>query len=285
MSLLKIGLYNLINLILVKERIRPAFLLQPQDEGNENIGEIINTIKIHFPELIHSTDYSIYQGIIISYDDFNGKIISLSDMGKILGYPCYKDYEKMDHMNDDTYTADVIINMESGNNIIIISNKCLNESKKPIFKKIANMIKVILQKEEYIKMLGDRVISVIINFEYNYSINVVIKKLISNKNLNEKDNEMITETLYNLGFEDNIEMESNIQYNNPIHKGIILGLLIYFKNDLLKPFYPLQSHIVEYPIILKETEKWKEELTETIKNTKVKVKRKSIRRITSRKSI
>ena len=134
-------------------------------------------------------------------------------------------------------------------------------------------------------MLGDRVISVIINFEYNYSINVVIKKLISNKNLNEKDNEMITETLYNLGFEDNIEMESNIQYNNPIHKGIILGLLIYFKNDLLKPFYPLQSHIVEYPIILKETEKWKEELTETIKNTKVKVKRKSIRRITSRKSI
>jgi hypothetical protein len=195
-------------------------------------------------------------------------------------------------MNDDTYTADVIINMESGNNIIIISNKCLNESKKPIFKKIANMIKVILQKEEYIKMLGDRVISVIINFEYNYSINVVIKKLISNKNLNEKDNEMITETLYNLGFEDNIEMESNIQYNNPIHKGIILGLLIYFKNDLLKPFYPLQSHIVEYPIILKETEKWKEELTETIKNTKLKRKsirtipsRKSIRRITSRKSI
>ena len=33
----KIGLYNLINLILVKERVRPAFLLQPQDKGNENI--------------------------------------------------------------------------------------------------------------------------------------------------------------------------------------------------------------------------------------------------------
>jgi len=287
MSLIKIGLYNLINLILVKERIRPAFLLQPQDKGNENIDEIINIIKFHFPELIHSTDYSIYQGIIISYDDFNGKTITLSDMGKILGYPCYKDYEKIDYMNDDTYTANIIINMESGNNIVIISNNCLNESKKPTFKKIANMIKVILQKEEYIRMLGDRVINVIVDFEYNYSINVVIKKLINNKNLNETDIDMITETLYNLGFEDNIEMESNIQYNNPIHKGIILGLLIYFKNDLLKPFYPLESHIVEYPIIMKETEKWKEELTETIKSTKIKriTSRKSIRRITSRKSI
>ena len=30
----EIGLYNLINLILVKERVRPAFLLQPQDKGN-----------------------------------------------------------------------------------------------------------------------------------------------------------------------------------------------------------------------------------------------------------
>jgi hypothetical protein len=283
MALTEIGLYNLINLILVKERIRPAFLLQPQDEGNENIGEIINTIKMYFPELLHSTDYSIYQGIIISYDDFNGTIISSSDMGKILGYPCYKDYEKIDHINDNTYTAEIIVNMESGNSISIIRNKCLDESTKPTFQKIAKMIKIILQKEEYIQMLRDKVISVVVNFEINYSINAVIEKLINNKKLNETDIDIITETLYNLGFEENIEMESNIQYNNPIHKGIILGLLIYFKNDLLKPFYPLQSQVV-YSEVMKETEKWKEELTETIKNTKIKIKRKTTRRITSRKT-
>jgi hypothetical protein len=268
----KLGLYNLINLILVKERIRPAFLLQPQDKGNENIKEIIKSIKHYFPELIHSNDYSINQGTIISYEDFNRREISLNEMGRILGYPCHEDYEEIDHINDDTYNADIIVNMESGNNITLISNKCLNETKKPKFQKIANRIKDVLQKEEYTEILEDRVIDVIVDFEDNRSINVVIEKIINNKKLNENDIDMITEILYNLGFEDNEEMESNIQYNNHIHRGIILGLLVYFKNDLLRPFYPLQSHPKEYPEVIKETEDWQEELTETIKNTKIKRK-------------
>lgn len=279
----EIGLYNLINLILVKERVRPAFLLQPQDKGNENIREIINAIKDYFPELIHSNDYSIYQGIIISYEDFNGKEISLNEMGRILGYPCHEDFEEIDHINDDIYTAEIIINMESGNDVSIINNKCLNESAKPKFQRISNKIKYVLQKEEYTEILQDRVIDVIVIFEDNRSINIVIEKLINNKNLNETDIDMITEILYNLGFEDNTEMENNIQYNNPIHRGIILGLLIYFKNDLLKPFYPLQSHTVEYPEVLKETEDWQEELTETIKNTKRKKKRKTYKSRISKK--
>jgi hypothetical protein len=279
----EIGLYNLINLILVKERVRPAFLLQPQDKGNENIREIINAIKDYFPELIHSKDYSIYQGIIISYEDFNGKEISLNEMGRILGYPCHEDFEEIDHINDDTYTAEIIINMESGDDVSIINNKCLNESKKPKFQRISNKIKDVLQKEEYTEILQDRVIDVIVNFEDNRSINIVIEKLINNKNLNEIDIDMITEILYNLGFEDNTEMENNIQYNNPIHRGIILGLLIYFKNDLLRPFYPLQSHPTEYPEVLKETEDWQEELTETIKNTKRKKKRKTYKSRISKK--
>jgi hypothetical protein len=266
----KLGLYNLINLILVKERVRPAFLLQPQDKGNENIKEIIKSIKDYFPELTHSNNYSIYQGTIISYEDFNGREISLNEMGRILGYPCHEDYEEIDHINDNTYTADIIVNMESGNNISLISNKCLNETKKEKFQRMSNRIKDVLQKEEYTEILEDRVIDVIVDFEDNRSINVVIEKIINNKKLNEMDIDMITEILYNLGFEDNEEMESNIQYNNHIHRGIILGLLIYFKNDLLKPFYPLQSHTTEYPEVLKETEDWQEELTETIKNTKIK---------------
>jgi hypothetical protein len=274
MPVQEIGLYNLLNLILVKERVRPAFLLQPQDKGNENIREIINVIKEYFPELIHSKDYSIYQGILISYEDLNGKEISLNEMGRILGYPCYEDYEEIDHINDDTYTAEIIVNMESGDDVSLINNKCLNESKKPEFQKIVNRIKDVLQKEEYTEMLGDRVIDVIVNFEENRSINIVIEKLTNNKKINKIEIEMITEILYNLGFEDNTEMESNIQYNNPIHKGIILGLLVYFKNDLLRPFYPLQSHPVEYPEVIKETEDWQEELTETIKNTKLKIKTK-----------
>ena len=96
--------------------------------------------------MIHSNDYSINQGTIISYEDFNRREISLNEMGRILGYPCHEDFEEIDHINDDTYTAEIIINMESGDDVSIINNKCLNESKKPKFQIISNKIKDVLQK-------------------------------------------------------------------------------------------------------------------------------------------
>ena len=35
---------------------------------------------------------------------------------------------------------------------------------------------------------------------------------------------------------------NTLQYNNPIHRGILLNILINDKNDILSPFYPLYKY-------------------------------------------
>jgi hypothetical protein len=49
-----------------------------------------------------------------------------------------------------------------------------------------------------------------------------------------------------MGFSDKL-----LEYNNPIHKGILLDLLLKDKYDVLSPFYPLQ----EYPEQKREVDK------------------------------
>ena len=77
----------------------------------------------------------------------------------------------------------------------------------------------------------------------------------------------------------------SIQYNNQIHKGILLDLLIKEKNDTLSPFFPLQKYPhqqkeVDEIIkslekdILKILEKTKMPLIQTRKEAKTKRRRK-----------
>ena len=37
-------------------------------------------------------------------------------------------------------------------------------------------------------------------------------------------------------------IKREIQYNNPLHQGILLNVLLCHNNDVLSPFYPLQFH-------------------------------------------
>ena len=49
-----------------------------------------------FPSLYQSHNYERYQGDIISKTSYVDRTdITLAEMGKILGYPCYKDYEEI----------------------------------------------------------------------------------------------------------------------------------------------------------------------------------------------
>ena len=93
---------NILNAILVNERVRSAMLVQPQDykerTGTDPITlSIVNKIKRLFPELYSIDKYETYQGTIISKKPYDGDkaTISLGKMGKILGYPCFNDYETL----------------------------------------------------------------------------------------------------------------------------------------------------------------------------------------------
>ena len=113
-----IGMNNLLNCILVMENIRPSMLIQPVDysevsEKDKKTKSILDEIKKIFPKLKQSNHYQEYQGIIISKKNYNNRIdISLEEMGKILGYPCYKDFNNI-YSIKKKYKIGVYVNFEN----------------------------------------------------------------------------------------------------------------------------------------------------------------------------
>lgn len=267
-----IGIENFINLILVSEGVRTGMLLQPQDHGEATGADpktktILDAMKIEFSDLIYSENYQMYQGIIISKTNYNGQNISLEKMGEILGYPCYKDYETLDR-SKITYMLSIIAKMQNGKQFQIFANLCKNNVSHifEIFCKNANSV---FSKEEYTKLFG----TVTFNLEIKEIIppQVIIDKLINNVPITSKDIHAITNIIFNFGFDDTVveEIMKNIQYINPIHKGILISLLLNNVNDLLVPFYPLQFYPEQKKIITKTMENWGDQVLATLMKTKI----------------
>ena len=236
----------ILNCILVNENIRPAMLVQPQDYDEET-GEdsktksILQEIKIIFPELIQSENYETYQGIIVSKTDYNGQTISLNDMGKVLGYPCYQDFEDLDR-NKTTYGIHINIIFKSGEKIQLLANICKDETKNNIFNDLAAKAKNAFKNPKYEYLLkGFEVENVEVTIKSIIPIQELINNLIKNKTMNKQEMDVFKDHLENSGFTDSL-VNYDFQLYNQIHQGIILTLLSKYKNDILSPFYPLQGY-------------------------------------------
>jgi len=252
MSLInEIGLNNLVNIILVLENIRPAFLIQPVDYGETSHNDpktrdILKCIKYNFPNLIHSFTYETYQGIIISKSNYNDRYdIDNTEIGKILGYPCYLEFDNLDR-NNETYSITVMVKFMDGKEIDVFTNVCKDLTNLIIFEKIAHQSKeVLINNTEYNKLFGyNKVIDVYVKYNKILSHQSIINKLLSNVKIEKDDMFLISNIFYNNDYNDSIisKIMETLQYDNPIHIGILLNILINDKNDILSPFYPLYKY-------------------------------------------
>ena len=254
MNLIKdLEINNLFNAILVNENVRPAMLVQPYNY-NENKGTdkktltIVNGIKKLFPDLYLTDNYKICQGTIISKKKIpleNG-IISLEYMGNILGYPCYKDFEDANR-DDILYSIELIVSYNNSETTIL-ANVCKDKQTLKNFNLIAKNAFEVLTSRKYKNLLkGININRVYVNVENIIPTQAVINKLITNKKVTQEEKDTIGEALYNCGFSDDLTYY-DFQYNNKIHKGILLDILIKYKFDTLRALYPLepiQERIVE----------------------------------------
>jgi len=250
MSLIEeIRIENLLNCILVNENVRPAMLLQPvnyhETSGKDPVTKsILHAIKKQFPELLFTEDYETYQGIIISKTEYHGQDISLERMGQILGYPCYQDFEHIDPAKN-SYSMRVVAKEKNGMPIELFANVCKDTKKIKVFKQFARKAQSVLNREEYKKMLnGIEIVKVDVDVDVTIPVQALIDKLIKNKRLNKNEIDRIDNILYNFGFseEKQLYFSQNFQYTNPLHRGILLDLLIKEKNDILSPFFPLYKY-------------------------------------------
>ena len=230
-----IGVENYLNAILVNKNVRPAMLIQPVDYGEISSKDpktklILETLQSKFPSFLLSEQYQGYQGIIVSKKNYNGMDISLEKMGQSLGYPCYKDYTRMDE-NEIHYTINLCADYKK-KKIQLFANVCKDKSSLVQFNQIAARAKTAFKELN---------INVYVETTTIIPTQVVIDKIIKGVELDEDDLRQADNVLENLGFTQKIDI-MDFQLRNPIHTGVLLGILLRDKNDVLSPFYPLQEH-------------------------------------------
>jgi hypothetical protein len=280
MSLIKqIGIGNVLNAILVNENVRPSMLVQPADY-NEATGKdprtksIIEAIKTKFPELQFSEDYKINQGVIISKKNYNSREdISLERMGEILGYPCYQDFNNIDP-ETVSYSINIYVKQKNSRITQLFANICKDDTNIEKFKSFANKAKIALDKKDYKDILdGFEIDKVDVEIKKIIPTQLIICHLIENKTLEQDEIDKIQNILFNFGFSMELQVYflDNFQYANPIHKGILLDLLVKEKNDTLSPFYPLHNYTAQQNEIDEITKAWEKDTLYILEKTKLPV--------------
>lgn len=265
-----IGLEELINCTLVKEGQRNAFLIQPADYNetystDPKTAQKLNAIKAEFPELIQS---NIHSETLISKKRYsNTDIKNNGDMGKILGYPCYDEYNyTLSHPDETKVGIDITVNLKPGYNtesLQILAFVCRTERAYKIAKDMATAFERVLKTDPN---LGSIINSVEVHKNIIASPKSLINKLLENTTLTEEEQDEVQNYIWNLG----LENASNYRYDlkNPVHRGIVIGLLAFYDNNPIEPFYPLQFR-KEQKMVDQKTEKWGQEL-QRIFSTKAK---------------
>jgi hypothetical protein len=97
----------------------------------------------------------------------------------------------------------------------------------------------------------------------------IIHRLINRKKLKPIELDKIQNILFNFGFSLELQLYfmDKFQYANPVHRGILLSLLLQEKHNRLSPFYPLQKYPDADAKIAKITGEWEKELLEVLKKT------------------
>lgn len=285
----EIGLEEYMNCVLLQANVRPAFLIQPADykEATSNDPKtraIVSAIRRTFPDLV----VSIINGeaLVSKRAWTEAEFKKNQDMGEALGYPCAAEYEyTLTHKDEPVVSIQVYVTMEDGERLQIMANACKDASKFDRFVALAAAAERVLKADA---LLLGKVASVTAEKDVTVPVKFILQKLIRNEELNKDEQHGMRNEIWNMGFEDDDAL-THYQYelNNPVHRGILITLMTYAKNDPLEPFYPLQHHI-EHSGIIAKMRRWSRELIRVLNESRLAGRggaRRQIRQKLTRKKI
>ena len=254
----EIEIINKIMCELIDKNVRQAWLIQSCDYKFDEsvIDSIMKFIQSNYPSLKiqifnkdnylickDTTDIDINKSFeTLTTEEFN------EFLGKILGFTCSnKDMKRSYDINyhqtirsEDSCSYSVCFSSP----IHLISYICscddsdlcrinVNEFKNKILDCINNI-------PEFKEFEND----VDINTNEYISVEHIIEKLINSPTkLSSNEKWEATNYLYNLNFSSDFHdtiMNTEFQYDNPIHVGILLTLLSEYNHDIIEPFCPIQ---------------------------------------------
>lgn len=252
-----IGLDIYMNCVLVNAGLRNAMLIQPADYrevvSNDPItASKLKALKKEFPELIQS---DIDGETIISKRPYkNSDLKTTADMGTILGFPCADEY---------VYTLNNPDEPRTGINIEVFLKAGGNTNYEQIVAYVCRNDRTFIQAQDFAKhaeaiLKADPVVGKIVSHVKATKDNItppkfLISKLLSNSPLDHGEQGEVMNYIWNLGLEG--APSYNVDFKNPVHRGILVGLLSVYDNNPVEPFYPLQ-HRPEGKKVDEITEKW-----------------------------
>ena len=100
--------------------------------------------------------------------------------------------------------------------------------------------------------------------------------MLKNEKLEQNEIDRVQNILYKFGFSMELQFYflDNFQYNNPIHKGILLELLLKDKHDTLSPFFPLQHYPIQSKKVDEIIQAWEKGLLDILDKTTIKYREK-----------
>ena len=269
-----------IECFLIKYDVRQAYLLEgckclgKRETGlfarifSKNNCKIHSSIKKWFPELVethspgmgwcHSPHQTPLSPIGLSGTFISKEKIDLTEMkndddvGRILGYPAWKGFSKLDR-NAMYYSFSIritfkdypIIYKHFFEDVYIISNVSSND--------ITEDMEIIRRKIEYVLKEKSRtgtgnesgtrfniqkyINTISVDKTVHYPIKHLITKLIENDILMEEEKDEIRNYIWNIMDSNNNLAQYDFEWSNSIHIGIIVSLLLQHENHELEPFY------------------------------------------------
>lgn len=261
----QLGYTEYLNCFLVSNNIRPAYLLQFIDYKETSYQDPITQFKLdlirrNFPNL-KLTHFNQGTIISLSFYDIDELNTNKNDiLSSILDYQCY--YTPNNKYVSYGYTIYATINDDK--KIPLFSYICCNSHDCDF--KIIELIDTYNYK---LKLIKDNNIIKSIYFTKNayYNEDYYINLLKDNK-IQYKDYEHIDNFLYNIGFSDKLNGFDSFDYSNPLHRGILIGLLTYSKYPSIEPFCPLQEHPQYMKKVDKQIMNWENTIINTLTNSK-----------------
>lgn len=270
----EIGLEELTNTILVDTGARNAFLLQYIDNGERAHTDPISAgklaaIKKYYPDLKFTQNS---QGMIISRKSYNSNKNLNSDsstqIGKVLDYPCAAEFNTLNR-SKVLYTYNINVwfkpTIGSSNNVIqLLANLCPSKAKHNEFEELATKFRNALKADP---LIGRHVIDVVVEVDEVIPPGEVLRRITNNTEITSQLLHEVSNIFFNSGYSPKFTID-NFQLHNPIHRGMLISILIYHQHDTLQPFYPIQNTPHEAEIV-KITSQQEKALLTALKNTRI----------------
>ena len=253
-----IGLSEYINCVLVEKGVRNAMLLQASDyKENTHLDPIIQKKLKAISEHFSFKQLPLDMGnVLISKKTYTAMDVSTSKkMGDILGYPSAGE--------NSIYS--ISINAEFSTDSVQIIGM-MAEKEHPILHEFAFDALRVLKNDPNVGHIQN----VTINIKPILNTQDIIDKLISNIELTEGEIYTVGNSIYNIGF--SVLHTYQFDYKNPVHIGIIITLLSYYKDDPIMAFTPLQKFPKEKKHFDAITEKLEENIIHNLNKSSFKYK-------------